>query len=135
MDDSTLWFFVIVAGLFGANLGSFLNVCIYRIPRDGLTVSKPKRSFCPSCGTWIRWFDNVPLVSWLALGGRCRYCKAGISSRYFVVESLTAAMFVLVALRYLGADEVQWASFFVVAVLVAALVVASFIDLELRICL
>jgi len=133
LDESSQWFFVVVAGLFGANVGSFLNVCIYRLPRKGLSVSKPKRSFCPTCGNWIRWLDNIPLVSWLALGGCCRYCRVPISSRYFIVEALTAVLFILVALRYLGGAEAQWAAFFVVVVLVAALVVASFIDLELRI--
>lgn len=124
---------LIVAALLGANVGSFLNVCIYRIPREGLTVSRPSRSFCPSCGSWIPWFDNIPLVSWLRLGGCCRFCRAPISSRYFIVEALTATLFVLVAQRYLGGSEPQWLAFIAVVVLVSALVAASMIDLELRI--
>ena len=133
MDPNVKAVVLAIAGLFGANVGSFLNVCIYRMPRDGLSVHRPRRSFCPSCGTGIQWYDNIPLVSWLWLGGRCRYCGAPVSMRYFLVEGLTAALFMIVALRYLGGGEAQWAACLVVLVLVAALIVASFIDLELRI--
>ncbi len=133
MNETLILFAVVSAALIGSAVGSFLNVCIYRIPRDGLTVNRPSRSFCPSCGGWIPWYDNIPLASWLSLGGRCRFCRAPISARYFVVEALTATLFVLVALRYLGGTEQQWLAFFAVAVLVSALVAASLIDLELRI--
>jgi prepilin signal peptidase PulO-like enzyme (type II secretory pathway) len=73
----------------GATIGSFLNVCIYRIP-VGLTVTKPKRSFCPSCRTQIKALDNIPLISWLLLKGRCRYCRAPIPVWYFLVELFAA---------------------------------------------
>jgi len=81
---------------FGAGLliGSFLNVCIYRLPRD-LSVAKPARSFCPECEKTIAWYDNVPVVSYLVLGGRCRECKARIPVRYLMVELATAAAFAL----------------------------------------
>jgi leader peptidase (prepilin peptidase)/N-methyltransferase len=79
--------------LFGLVFGSFLNVCIYRLPRD-LSVVSP-RSFCPSCGTPIAFYDNIPVLSWIILRGRCRNCKARISPRYAVVELLTGALFVL----------------------------------------
>jgi len=69
----------------GASIGSFLNVCIYRIP-IGLGVARPKRSFCPSCRTQIKAFDNIPVISWLLLGGRCRSCHAPIPVWYFLVE-------------------------------------------------
>ena len=74
----------------GASVGSFLNVCIYRIP-IGLTVMRPKRSFCPACRSQIKAIDNIPLVSWLALKGSCRSCHAPIPLWYFLVELFAAA--------------------------------------------
>ena len=82
--------------LFGLVFGSFLNVCIYRMPRD-LSIVRP-RSRCPACGHAIRWFDNIPLLSWLLLDGRCRHCQASISWRYPAVEAFTAVLFCLAAL-------------------------------------
>ncbi|MGH9511867.1 MAG: prepilin peptidase [Terriglobales bacterium] len=76
---------------FGLAFGSFLNVCIYRLPR-GLSVVQP-RSACPDCETPISFYDNIPVLSWLILRGRCRNCKTPISPRYLAVELLTAAMF------------------------------------------
>lgn len=81
-------------------IGSFLNVVIYRVPAGMSVVSPP--SSCPSCGTPVRSFDNVPLVSWLILRGRCRTCKTGISIRYPIIELLTAVLFGLVAARIGG---------------------------------
>ncbi len=81
----------ILAGIFGLLIGSFLNVCIYRWPRD-LSVVSP-RSRCPSCETTIAWYDNVPVLSWILLRARCRNCGAAISARYAFVEALTAACF------------------------------------------
>ena len=75
----------------GLAFGSFLNVCIYRLPL-GLSVVKP-RSLCPRCQRPIAFFDNIPLLSWLILGGRCRQCKAAISVRYLFIELLTAGVF------------------------------------------
>jgi len=89
---------IMLAALLGLLIGSFLNVCIYRLPR-GLSVVRP-RSFCPSCETTIRWYDNIPVVSYVWLGGRCRYCHAGIPWRYPAVELLTTASFAPVAWRY-----------------------------------
>jgi leader peptidase (prepilin peptidase)/N-methyltransferase len=80
-----------LAGIFGLLIGSFLNVCIYRWPRD-LSVVRP-RSKCPACDAGIAWYDNVPVLSWLLLRGRCRHCRARIHWRYPVVELLTAVSF------------------------------------------
>ena len=83
--------------LFGLIFGSFLNVCIYRLPR-GLSVVAP-RSACPSCHTQISWADNIPVLSWLLLGGRCRHCRALITPRYLVVELTCGLLFLLSCLR------------------------------------
>jgi leader peptidase (prepilin peptidase)/N-methyltransferase len=83
--------FSITFFLFGLAFGSFLNVCIYRMPRD-LSVVSPG-SACPKCGHGIRAYDNVPVLSWLLLGGRCRDCRAPISPRYIAVELLTGVLF------------------------------------------
>jgi leader peptidase (prepilin peptidase)/N-methyltransferase len=124
---------LVFAGLFGLAVGSFLNVCIYRLPREGLRVSRPRRSFCPSCGVEIGWRDNVPILSWLILGGRCRSCRAPIAVRYILVEALAALLFVLVAGRFLLGEAPSLATSLVLAILVSALIVASFVDLELRV--
>jgi len=86
---------VISAGIFvlGLVFGSFLNVCIYRVPR-GLSIVWPG-SACPQCGKAIHFYDNVPVLSWLMLGGKCRYCCARITPRYLIVELLTACVFLV----------------------------------------
>jgi leader peptidase (prepilin peptidase)/N-methyltransferase len=121
-------FAVVVAGLLGACIGSFLNVVIWRVPR-GQSVADG-RSHCPKCGHLIRWFDNLPVLSWLALRARCRDCRAPISARYPFVEALTAALFVLVALRHPFPQGTAVAA--VMALLLSALVVVSFVDVDRR---
>lgn len=83
----------------GLSLGSFSNVVIYRIPRH-LRLDEPKRSFCPNCHHQIAWYDNIPLLSFLVLGGRCRYCHKPISWRYPLVETLGLLSFVIPFLAY-----------------------------------
>jgi leader peptidase (prepilin peptidase)/N-methyltransferase len=109
--------------LFGLVLGSFLNVVIYRLPR-GESLARPG-SHCPSCGTGIHWYDNVPVASWLILRGRCRACGATISPRYLLVEIMTGALFGMALWRF-GLEWpllVAWAS-------IAAMIAVAFIDYD-----
>jgi leader peptidase (prepilin peptidase)/N-methyltransferase len=115
----------VLASIVGAVFGSFLNVVAHRVPR-GESISKP-RSRCPSCGTQIRAFDNVPVLSWLLLRGRCRGCSAPISARYPLVEAGTAALCALVVLvQGVNADAL------IGIVLVLLLVPITLIDLDTR---
>lgn len=115
-----------LAAVVGAIFGSFLNVVAYRLPR-GESLSRP-RSRCPQCQTPIKAYDNVPVLSWLALRGRCRSCRAPISARYPLVEAVTGLLCGLVVLRY-GLDE----DAILGLVLVLLLVPITLIDLDHRI--
>jgi len=120
----SLW---ILCGVFGACIGSFLNVVIVRLPK-GESIVRP-RSRCPSCGAGIAWYDNIPVLSFLLLLGKCRRCKKSISPRYLLVELLAAGL----ALATL-AHERQVSTFLVYYCLfVAPLLTVIFIDLERRI--
>jgi leader peptidase (prepilin peptidase)/N-methyltransferase len=79
--------------LFGSAVGSFLNVCIYRIPLPNVSIHSPRRSFCPECNETIKAHDNIPILSYLFLGGKCRYCTAKISVTYPLVELATGVLF------------------------------------------
>ena len=91
MIDAVVMFYALVMGLC---VGSFLNVVIYRLPLGQSLVSPGSR--CTKCGYQLRWYDNVPVLSWAFLGGRCRQCRAPISAQYPIVEIITALLFVLV---------------------------------------
>ena len=117
------YFFLSSAFVLGAVIGSFLNVCIYRIPAGKSIVSPP--SSCPNCGHQIRWYQNIPILSYLFLGGKCASCREKISLRYPAIETLTGFLFVAV-LYYFGfsaATLIYW-------MFVAALVTITFIDLD-----
>jgi len=124
--------FPVLAGIMGALIGSFLNVVIYRMPREEkMGVS---RSQCPSCGGLIRWFDNIPLLSFLVLRGKCRGCGWRIPLRYPLVEALTSILFVVSALRVRDLGWEPWALAFAVTAAYTALVIAaSFIDMAHKI--
>ena len=115
--------FNIFAFVLGAVVGSFLNVCIYRLPRD-LSVNKPKRSFCPHCRAPIPWSQNLPLFSWILLRGHCANCGARIPFRYFGVELLTGLLFLAVWRVF------SWDVAIAYWVFVSILIVATFVDLE-----
>jgi leader peptidase (prepilin peptidase) / N-methyltransferase len=124
---TALYLFVpLTVFVFGAIVGSFLNVCIVRLPKDESVVYPP--SHCPHCDVAIAFYDNVPLISYVALGGHCRFCGARISPRYFIVELLMGSL----ALALYTQFDLSLA-FFVSFVFVAALIVISFIDLDVRI--
>ncbi len=120
------WSWLVPAFLLGACIGSFLNVVIYRVPL-GMSVNQPRRSFCPHCKHEIPLWQNIPLVSWLWLRGKCAACSAGIPVRYFWVELLTAVAFAAVAWVFapqsLAVVGLLW-------VLMALLVCITFIDAE-----
>lgn len=95
------WFTIAFLVVLGALIGSFLNVVVWRVPQ-GMSIVRPP-SACPQCGHEIAWYDNIPILSWLVLGGKCRNCKARISARYPLVEAATAVAFGVVgAGAYLG---------------------------------
>jgi leader peptidase (prepilin peptidase)/N-methyltransferase len=114
---------LVMAGLFGLVIGSFLNVCIHRLPLHQSVVHPPSR--CPRCGRTLSWFDNIPVVSWLVLRGRCRQCAEPISARYPLIELVTAILFVVIA--WLSPPGPLLASRLVFG---SALVVLFMIDLE-----
>ena len=111
------------AFVLGAAVGSFLNVCIYRWPVD-LSIHRPRRSFCPNCKQPISWYQNLPLISWLALGGRCANCGAKIAFRYFAVELVTAVLFVAIWQRF------PWQVAIVYWIFICFLIIGTFIDFE-----
>ena len=115
--------FNIFAFTLGAVVGSFLNVCIYRLPKNESIIFPPSR--CPGCGNDIRWFDNIPIISYLLLRGRCRSCKARISIRYPLVELINALLTLFLFMRF-GPTF----AFAVLFIFCSSMVVITFIDLD-----
>jgi leader peptidase (prepilin peptidase)/N-methyltransferase len=116
----------VALGLIGLCIGSFLNVCIFRIPLEQSVVHPPSR--CMRCGKTLRWYHNVPVVSWLVLRGRCGFCGAPVSARYPAVELLTGAVFALHAFVFEPGPLLL-----VRLVFAAVLIVLAFIDIDHRI--
>jgi len=115
-----MWY--IVSIIFGAMIGSFLNVCIFRLPKEESIVTPG--SHCPHCQKPIKFYDNVPLVSYILLNGRCRYCKESISIQYPLVEGITALVSLILFVRF--GPTLSYVFYFS---FIAALIVISIIDL------
>jgi len=115
--------------VFGLCIGSFLNVVIYRWSK-GLSIKKPLFSFCPYCGKTLKWYHNIPLLSYLILKGKCAYCKAPISIIYPLVEILTAVFLLLVYLKF--KSLYGWGAFLCFSYFVVFLIPTTFIDLRIK---
>ncbi len=136
MVPDWIWFLFIF--VFGCCIGSFLNVVIYRLPLDKSIITPP--SACPACGKHIHFYDNIPLLSWLVLGRKCRYCKAPISVRYFIIELLTGLVFLGLFILYFRTElragirpflSGGWLIYLMSIIMLAAFIAVSAIDLEL----
>ena len=118
-----IFFYSFLIFLFGASLGSFANVCIYRLPKDKQIISG--RSFCPGCKKKINWYDNLPLISYILLNAKCRNCDKSISVRYLIVELITGISFLLIFLSFKNLYTIVFLS-----TLMLILIMIFFIDLE-----
>ena len=135
MDEVSIFAIVFIFA-FGAAIGSFLNVVIYRVPR-GESIAFPP-SHCPSCGKSIQWYDNIPLISWCVLRGQCRSCKQRISPRYLLIEAATALLLVLLFVWYfiyptrdgLANFGTDWPTYIAHGVLLCGLLVCTATDLD-----
>ena len=136
MPDELRILLLVWSGLLGLLVGSFLNVCIFRLPRNCMSVVRP-RSRCPKCRALIAWYDNIPVLSWVVLRGRCRGCGAPISPRYAAVELLTGALYLAAAWNVLsGAASPgprEAGIFLVQAWFLSCLIVCTFIDIDFQI--
>jgi leader peptidase (prepilin peptidase)/N-methyltransferase len=140
-----VWLILAFVFAVGCCIGSFLNVVIYRLPREKSLVKPP--SSCPHCGRHIQFYDNIPLISWLVLRAKCRYCKAPISPRYFIIELLTGLVFLGLFILYFvwpvrnfdingqtGVDAFfkgAWLVYLIHIILLSSLIAVSAVDLEL----
>ncbi len=123
MDEGLLAILGFFSFWMGACIASFLNVVIWRVPRDESIVSPP--SHCPKCNTAIKWYQNIPILSWLALRGKCASCKAPISPRYILVELLGGVLFLAAFWRFGYFAPLAW-------VWISLMIVGSFIDFDLQ---
>lgn len=111
----------IIIFIFGITIGSFLNVCIYRIPLGESIVTAP--SHCMTCGWKLKWYDMVPVFSWLVLGGKCRNCKSKISVQYPIIEGVNGILYVVIC----AVNGLEWSSM-IYCFMASALLVLSIID-------
>ena len=111
----------IIIFIFGITIGSFLNVCIYRLPLGESIVTAP--SHCMTCGRKLKWYDMVPVFSWLVLGGKCRNCKSKISVQYPIIEGVNGILYVMIC----AVNGLEWSSV-IYCFMASALLVLSIID-------
>jgi len=147
------WFYILFLFALGACVGSFLNVVVWRLPRGESLITPP--SHCPKCNKLLAWYDNLPVIGWIKLGGKCRYCREPISARYPIVEAITGGLFVFYYVMFfmfqigpcdtcpvMFGDQVvmrrtqlslatHWPMYGLYMFLVASLLAASLIDAEL----
>ncbi|OGW84839.1 MAG: hypothetical protein A2987_07025 [Omnitrophica bacterium RIFCSPLOWO2_01_FULL_45_10] len=116
----------LIVFVFGSIVGSFLNVCIYRLPKNESVVIPA--SHCPNCKRPIPWHDNIPILSYIILRAKCRFCGSKIRFRYFIVEVLTAILLTVLFAAFRGTPE----KFFAYSVLTCGLIVATFVDFEVQ---
>ena len=140
-EFSTVWLWVIATYFFGAIWGSFVNAAAHRLPR-GISMWSRSRSFCPSCEHQLAWYDNVPMLSYLTLLGRCRYCRKPIGSRYIWTEILVSSLFLFAGYQFFAVNHAltwflvsnYWRMrpeiFFMQLFLIVDLVLLSVVDLE-----
>lgn len=115
MTESPDWLLWLFAGVVGAAIGSFLNVCIYRWPAEQSVVTP--RSRCPSCEHELAWSDNIPIFGWIFLRGRCRYCGTGVSAQYPLIELVTALIWIAAVVRFGPALEALHSALFLTILL------------------
>ena len=127
-DVPTVVILLVASLIIGCIFGSFLNVVIWRVPNH-ISITNPKRSFCPKCEAPIAWYDNIPIFSWLALGAKCRHCKEPIAARYPLVELLGGLSFLAVTAGGLFGAYPLWA-LPVLYVFACVSIVIAFIDLD-----
>ena len=127
-DVPTVVILLVASLIIGCIFGSFLNVVIWRVPNH-ISITNPKRSFCPKCEAPIAWYDNIPIFSWLALGAKCRHCKEPIAARYPLVESLGGLSFLAVTAGGMFGAYPLWA-LPVLYVFACVSIVIAFIDLD-----
>lgn len=131
-------FWIAFFGVLGSFVGSFLNVVVYRLPRNCLSINNPRRSFCPSCRTQLSVRDNLPVIGWLLLGGKCRYCGVKYGARYPLVELLVAVLFayatwtVMFAQGLNTTNATSWVVLLHVLLMISVLVPWALIDLDLQ---
>ncbi|OQA66723.1 MAG: hypothetical protein BWY36_00854 [Candidatus Diapherotrites archaeon ADurb.Bin253] len=125
MGTPILIIIYVLSGIIGLCVGSFLNVVIYRVPL-GMSLAKPS-SHCPNCQYKLKWYDNIPVISYIILKGKCRSCKKNISIRYTIVEVVTMLLWLCAVLRFIDDSYI----FTIIAMLaIVAFIAVFFIDLE-----
>ncbi len=118
-----MWIEPLMWTIIGAVMGSFYNVVIYRLPRK-IPLSNPRYSFCTSCGKPVEWYDNIPILSYFLLKGKCRHCGEKISPRYPIVEVLTATLFLMGSIEYGYPEKLLYMA------VISSLIIIAFVDLE-----